>query len=592
MTRRLMKYAMTNYPLFVLGTLVLALSHALIEGAGFGMLLPIIEGLQSPDNIVTTHAISTVFKDLFLFLGLPFNINILFIAGISLFFFQAVLEYYRIILTVRLAEKFEVDLRINLFGRLLNATLGYFHRKKLGDLVNGVVMESHRSSFAFNHLLNTIVSVALVCAYFFVAFLISWKLTLITAIIAFPLLFLTRGRKSIVNKGQDITHANENFQSATVEFLQGIREIKIYGLVEKIHATFVGVAGDVSRHERVLGIINARYSLIYQIIAVFFLLVLGGAGAYILKISTAEMATFLAILLRLSPGVTLLQKNRDKFLGLLPGFAATEKLVDEIEASLLVKDESATAIFVDELKSGIEFKNVSFAYHELSEALSKVDITFESGKTMAIVGSSGAGKSTLVDLIVRFYDPTRGQILVDGTDLKQIEINSWRGMIGFVSQEAFLFNDTVFQNIQYGDLQASHGAVLNAARKANAHEFIEALPGGYETIIGDRGVMLSGGQRQRLALARAILRNPSILILDEATSDLDTKSERLIQTALNEISQDRTVIIIAHRLSTVERADEIIVLDEGRIVESGDHQSLLARQGKYAEFYNIQFAKN
>ena len=592
MTRRLMKYAMTNYPLFVLGTLVLALLHALIEGAGFGMLLPIIEGLQSPDNIVTTHAISTVFKDLFLFLGLPFNINILFIAGISLFFFQAVLEYYRIILTVRLAEKFEVDLRINLFGRLLNATLGYFHRKKLGDLVNGVVMESHRSSFAFNHLLNTIVSVALVCAYFFVAFLISWKLTLITAIIAFPLLFLTRGRKSIVNKGQDITHANENFQSATVEFLQGIREIKIYGLVEKIHATFVGVAGDVSRHERVLGIINARYSLIYQIIAVFFLLVLGGAGAYILKISTAEMATFLAILLRLSPGVTLLQKNRDKFLGLLPGFAATEKLVDEIEASLLVKDESATAIFVDELKSGIEFKNVSFAYHELSEALSKVDITFESGKTMAIVGSSGAGKSTLVDLIVRFYDPTRGQILVDGTDLKQIEINSWRGMIGFVSQEAFLFNDTVFQNIQYGDLQASHGAVLNAARKANAHEFIEALPGGYETIIGDRGVMLSGGQRQRLALARAILRNPSILILDEATSDLDTKSERLIQTALNEISQDRTVIIIAHRLSTVERADEIIVLDEGRIVESGDHQSLLAQQGKYAEFYNIQFAKS
>lgn len=592
MTRRLLFYAITTYPFYVLGALVLALLHALIEGAGFGMLLPIIEGLQSPDEIVATHIVSKVFSDVFSFFGIPFNINSLFITGISLFFFQAVLEYWRLSMTVRLAEKFEVDLRLKMFSRLLDASLGYFHRKKLGDLVNGVVVEAHRSSFAFNHLLSTIVSLALVSAYFLVAFLISWKLTLVTALIAFPLIFLTRGRKDIVGKGQDITNANENFQSATVEFLQGIREIKIYGLIEKINDTFTSVAEDVSKQERILSLINARYSFIYQVIAVFFLILLGGMGTYVFSVSTAEMATFLAILLRLSPGVTLLQKNRDKFLGLLPSFAVTEKLIQEIDESQLEKNPVVEPIVIENMSHQIQFKDVSFAYQaDQNEALTDVNINFYSGKTMAIVGSSGAGKSTLVDLMVRFYDPTKGKILVDGLDLKQLDIKSWRNLIGFVSQEAFLFNDSVYQNIHFGDLQASRDDVLAAAQKANAHEFIEALPQGYDTIIGDRGVMLSGGQRQRLALARAILRNPVILILDEATSDLDTKSERLIQQALSEIRQNRTLIIIAHRLSTVEHADEILVMEDGRIVEKGNHQSLLELQGKYAEFYNIQFAK-
>ena len=592
MAKRLLKFAVDTYPLYVIATILLALLHALIEGAGFSLLLPIIEGLQSPGTIESTHPVSLVLKDILAYFGLPFTLNVLFIAGISLFFFQAVLEYLRVILAATITERFEIDLRVRLFEKLLYASLEYFHRRKLGDLVNGIVIEAHRSAFAFHHLLGTMISASLVSVYFFVSLLVSWKLTLLTIAIALPLIYFTRGRRRIVKKGQEITQANENFQSATVEFLQGVREIKIYGLAGEISRIFGRTATDASRHEKLLNMLNARYAFVYQVIAVAFLFLLGGIGTFVFKVSTAEMATLLAILMRLSPGVTQLQKSRDNYLGLLSGFEATQKLIKEVEESLLEKGDREQAIVIKELNSSIEVIDGNFAYDGQTEVLKDINIRFDRGKTLAIVGASGAGKSTLVDLVVRFYDPSKGQILVDGENLKNIDLSAWRNLIGFVSQEAFLFNDSIYQNIQYGNLQSAHEDVIFAAQRANAHEFIEALPEGYDTIIGDRGVKLSGGQRQRLALARAILRNPPILILDEATSDLDSKSERLIQDALEEISHDRTVIVIAHRLSTIERADEIIVLDEGLIVERGSHQTLLAQQGKYAEFYNIQFSNN
>jgi len=574
-----------------MGSLFLALVHAVLEGAGFGLLLPIIEGLQSPEAINPSHPISVALAEILMRFDIPFTFRVLIISGISLFFIQAVLEYWRTVISARIVEMVEVDIRTNLFSTMLSASLGFFQQKKLGDLVNGVVLESHRAAFAFSHLIKSIVSASLVGVYFLVAFLVSWKLTLIAGLLSLPLIYLTRERKHIVRTGEEVSQANDTFQSATVEYLMGVREIKIYGLLDKIQEVFRGAAATLGAKERQLSVLSARLVFVYNIIAVIFLIIFASAGSFIFKTSAAELATFLAILLRLSPAVTLLQQNRDKYLGVLPGFGVVERMQYEVQESLLDRGEAGLARIPDGLESSLEIREVVFAYQDRQNVLNKISLEIKRGKVIAIVGSSGAGKSTLVDLVVRFFDPDKGQVLIDGVNLKEFDVAAWRRMIGYVSQEAFLFNDTVFQNIQYGDTKASLDDVKLAAKQANAHQFILEMPDQYDTIIGDRGVKLSGGQRQRLALARAILRNPDILILDEATSDLDTKSERLIQKALQEISQNRTVIIIAHRLSTVENADEIIVLEDGEIVEKGDHKALLNLKGKYAEFYKIQHAK-
>ena len=588
MTRRLLGHIIKTYPFYFIGPIVLTLLLAAVEGAGLGLLLPLIEGLESPDAIVPSHPISQFLAELMAALNVPFNLPSVFITGMSLFLIQSILEYLRAILSARIIDKVQADIRINLFSSLLVAELSYVNRKKIGDLVNSVVLEAHRGTVAFNHLINIFVSASLVMAYLIMAFIISWQLSLLAFLLIFPVIYLTRKRKQIRIKGQEISLANEAFQSATVEYLLGLREIKIFGLVSDIAEKFRDVAENVSRQERLQANLYARFGLIYQVIGLALLFLLAGVG-YSSQSSLPAMAAFLAILYRLSPLTSKLQKDRDKYLGLLPSFEVIYNLQSEVSDSLLDKEPRADKPAIDSLRSSIEFSDVNFAYDEYSVVLKNINLKFEKGKTTAIVGSSGAGKSTLVDLIVRFYDPTQGQILVDVTDLKRVDLRSWRAMIGYVSQDPFLFNDTVAHNIRYGELRASEEDITHAAQRANAHEFIIDLPQGYDTVIGDQGVMLSGGQRQRLAFARAILRDPPILILDEATSDLDTKSERLIQAAIQDMSQDRTVIIIAHRLSTVENADKIIVLDEGSVVETGTHSDLLQIQGKYAEFYGMQF---
>jgi subfamily B ATP-binding cassette protein MsbA len=305
-----------------------------------------------------------------------------------------------------------------------------------------------------------------------------------------------------------------------------------------------------------------------------------GAG----ELTPSLFITFLASLFLMSQPIKELSQVNN---AIQEGTAAAERIFTILDDP--PEDDDPSLPQLPPVRGRVEFQNVSFAYATGESVLRDIDLVVEPGEVVALVGSSGAGKSTLVDLIPRFYDPQQGRILIDGHDIREISLASLRRAMGIVTQEVILFNDTVRNNIAYGLTHVEQAAVEAAARAANAHDFITQMPQGYDTQIGDRGTMLSGGQRQRLSIARAILKNPPILILDEATSALDTESEQLVQEAIDRLVKDRTTFVVAHRLSTIRGADRIYALRAGRVVESGGHHELLARGGVYAELYNLQF---
>ena len=301
-------------------------------------------------------------------------------------------------------------------------------------------------------------------------------------------------------------------------------------------------------------------------------------------LQSASFLTFLVVLLRITPIIRQLNSIRAKFSNLQGSFDNIQQLLKTDDKPYLMNG----AVKFSQLKHEIKFVNVDFAYDPNEPVLEKISLTIPRGKTIALVGGSGAGKSTLADLIPRFYDPTHGKITIDGLNLREFEINSLRQRLSVVSQNTFIFNASVRDNIAYAMARVDEAAVREAAKFANALEFIDRMPEGFETQLGDRGVRLSGGQRQRIAIARALLRDPDILILDEATSALDSVSERLIQESIEKLSIGRTVIAIAHRLSTIAKADKVVVLEKGRIVEQGTYQELLQQRGQLWRYHQMQ----
>ncbi|MFW6351875.1 MAG: ABC transporter ATP-binding protein [Bacteroidota bacterium] len=482
------------------------------------------------------------------------------------------------------------DMRNNLYIKSLRLPLSYHSNEKKGDLISRMTSDVQQIEHSVISSLEMVFREPItILVYLVTLLIISPQLTLVVFILL-PLSGFIIGRigktlRATALKGQNKLGI---ILSVLEETLSGMRVIKAFNAEKKMQQRFFSlnsfytlVMTKMYRRQYLATPISEFMGTAVVVIIIWF------GGLLILDTnSSLTPQGFIAYLIIFAQIINPAKSFSTAYYNILKGMASADRIDDILKAEEKITD-APDAKPLKEFTRGIEFRNVSFRY-DADEVLKNIDLSIPKGKTIALVGQSGAGKSTLVDLIPRFYDATEGEILIDGIDLRKIRIKDIRSLMGNVSQEAILFNDTFFNNIAFGEYNISEEDVIKAAKIANAHEFIEKTPLGYYTNIGDKGNKLSGGQRQRLSIARAVLKNPPILILDEATSALDTESEKLVQEALGNVMKNRTSIVIAHRLSTVVNADMICVMHDGRIVERGAHDKLLSVDGYYKKLHGLQ----
>ena len=488
------------------------------------------------------------------------------------------------------------DIRGRIYRKILALPIGFFSQERKGDIIarmSGDVAEVEASITASIEML--IKDPILILIYFAILTYVSPEMMVFTIVFVPPFVWVMGViGKQLKRQSVEAQTLWSDTMSQVEETLGGLRVVKAFNAEKKMAGRFEHI---IETYRRKIARVSTRQALAHPVsellgtIMILIVVCFGGAmiikGKGIFGGSFIDAPTFIFFIIILYSVIEPIKELSRAAYGIPKGLASMERINKILDAENPIS-EKEDPVAIDRFNDRISFDSVTFRYEGGREVLKDVTLDIEKGKTVAIVGESGAGKSTLVDLIPRFYDTTGGEIRIDGIPLKDLKIKDLRGLMGNVNQDPILFNDTIFNNIAYGVEQATEEEVIAAAKIANAHDFIMEKEEGYQTNIGDRGVKLSGGQRQRISIARAILKNPPILILDEATASLDTESERIVQEALDRLMSTRTTIAIAHRLSTVRNADEIIVLHEGEVVERGRHEELLALGGYYKKLNDMQ----
>ena len=483
------------------------------------------------------------------------------------------------------------DIRGQMYDKILSLPLGWFSRERKGDIIARMSGDVQEVETSLTGSLDMLVkNPILIVFYVGVLFFISWQLTLFVLVFAPVMLWLMGvvGRRLRRQSAQAQALWSDTM-SQVEETLGGLRVIKAFLAEERMKKRFDDVTGSMKDMNSRVAVRQALAHPVSEFLGtVMIAVVLWFGGTLILgSRSVIDAPTFIFYMVILYSVIQPIKDFSKAAYGIPKGLASMERIDAILNATGNLK-EAQDPVHISDFTDRISLRDVSFSYPDGTQVLSGINLDIPRGSTVAIVGASGAGKSTLADLVPRFYDVCSGSIKIDGVDIRSIAIRDLRSLLGIVSQDPVLFNDTVFGNIAFGNENATLQQVQEAARIAGAHGFIMEKEGGYYAPVGDRGALLSGGQRQRISIARAVLKNPPILILDEATSSLDSESEKAVQDALDRLMKDRTTIAIAHRLSTVKNADEIIVIEDGGIVERGRHEELLSRGGYYRKLYEMQ----
>jgi len=587
---KLLKFVRPYLGLFSIATVFMALS-AIFDGVSLAMIVPLADKVLTNKKIIIPTKLPANLAD---FVDKINNtppqtlLNYMAIGILMLFFLKGVVGFIQSYLMSDIGQLVVRDIRSKLYKKLQSLSLDYFTHKRGGEMIsrvtNDVKLVENAVSYGSTDLVYQTLQVVI---FTFLTFFIYFRMALISIIllplISLPIVKVGKALRKLSKRSQE---KMADINSLLYETIIGTRIVKAFNMENHEVGKFERVNHDYYK----ISMKSIKRLLLLQpsteflgCIAGIFVFFWGGKEVIAGKLSFGVFGLFLASLLSLiRPFKKLSQVNSLN----QQAVAASERIYEVLDTQPSVA-EKQNALELTGFNNEIVFENVWFNYGS-HQILKGINLTVQKGRMLAIVGPSGTGKTTLVDLIPRFYDPIKGRILIDGLDIKEMSLMSLRRQVGIVTQETILFNDTIRANIAYGNVNASKKELEYAATQAHAHDFIEHLPLGYDTVIGDRGMKLSGGERQRIAIARALLKNPPILILDEATSQLDSEAERIVQDALDKLIQGRTVFVIAHRLSTVMNAHRIIVLDRGIIIEQGAHSELVNSNGLYKRLYQMQ----
>ena len=568
----------------------------------FSMIVPFLNLLFNPDNLITVKPEFSLSSDVLLETMNYYISSIIIAKGqkMALLFICVMLVFAFFLrnLTTYMASFYMAAVRVNsikdlraaVYNKILVLPLSFYSKQKKGDIIARITTDLQEIEVSIMNYLDVFIkSPITIIAYFAYMLGVSWELTLFVLCVL-PIGGIVIGKigKSLKKDSKEGMTRLSNMIANIEETISGLRIIKAFNAIDYTNEKF---EEQNYGYSKLLKFVHRKRDLsspMSELLSAVVISIVLWFGSTLILSGSASItaANFIAYIVVFSQIIPPAKSFSHGFYNLQKGMASAERVFEILDADEVIHQKD-NAKNITEFKDSIKYNNVVFRYGK-DDVLKNINLTIEKGKMVALVGESGGGKSTMVDLLPRFYDVCEGSITIDGNDIRDYKIDDLRSLMGIVSQESILFNDTVHNNIAFGMHNATREEVIEAAKVANAHEFIMNLENGYDTYIGDRGMNLSGGQRQRLSIARAVLKNPPILILDEATSSLDTESEKLVQDALAKIMSNRTSVVIAHRLSTIQDADDIVVLAKGHIVEQGKHEELIAKNGVYKRLTDLQ----